>query len=264
MNGHADISKILDAWPYDPEKNVRVVRLAEGRRVLQVRLPLGIEQYELDGRPDGRRPHGRESVLDYQLSRLRKAGSAGREHTFQLSPAECADLFEEGVLYYYRYLHLFQIEDWRRTIRDTERNIRLFDFVKRYAAEEDDRNYLEQWRPYITRMHAVASAMIELKKRRHDEALRIVNDAIARIEHQPEVDEPAFLYEQERSLAALREVAAHIQQTRPVPEVVQLERELHRAVEAEEFERAAKLRDRIRVLKGRKTLSSHEPADGPA
>jgi len=49
---------------------VCVARGVDGRPIMQVRTPLGIEQYELDGRPDGRHPHDMESVLDFQHARL--------------------------------------------------------------------------------------------------------------------------------------------------------------------------------------------------
>ena len=51
-----DLSQLLHDWPYDPEHTMRIVTAGDGRSVLQVRLPLGIEQYELEGRPDGHEP----------------------------------------------------------------------------------------------------------------------------------------------------------------------------------------------------------------
>ena len=56
MNNSPDLRQILKAWPYDPEHDARIVRGDDGRELLQVRTPLGIEQYEMDGRPDGLRP----------------------------------------------------------------------------------------------------------------------------------------------------------------------------------------------------------------
>ena len=79
MNGSVDLRSLLDAWPHDPDENVRIIRGHDGREIMQVRLPLGMEQYELDGRPDGRRPHGMVSALDYQLRRLALAQAKGRE-----------------------------------------------------------------------------------------------------------------------------------------------------------------------------------------
>ena len=124
MNESPDLRKILKAWPYDPEHDARIVRGDDDRELLQVRTPLGLEQYELDDRPDGLRPHGMESALDYQTHRLNQAKFSGREADFELSPQECSELFHEGTLYYFRYVRLFQLKDWARTIRDTARNLR--------------------------------------------------------------------------------------------------------------------------------------------
>jgi len=166
-----------------------------------------------------------------------------------LSPSDCAELFSEGTLYYLRYVRLFQLRDWTRTIRDTARNLRVFDFVNRYARRQEDQQFLERWRPYILRINACATAMQELDKGSYAKALRLVNEVIARIESLDGLEDETFQFERERSLQALRELAAQIQQNRPLSEVEQLERQLQRAIERQEFESAARLRDRIRALK---------------
>jgi len=239
-----DLRALLEAWAYDPDDCVRVVTLADGREVMQVRLPLGIEQYEIDGRPDGQRPHDAESALDYHIERSKKAGEAA----FELSPDDCVELFNEGVLYYYRYLHLFQINDWRRTVRDTTRNLLLFDFVYRHATRDEDKHYLEQWRPYVLRINAVAAAMLELADDCHERALLIVRSATEKIEALPESDEDTFKFERQRSLEALHDLAAQIEKNTPQTELQKLETQLTEAVTAEHYEHAARLRDQIRRL----------------
>src|ERR1044071_7947705 len=106
MSEAIDLKQILASWPYDPENDSRVVRVSKGREVLQVRTPLGLEQYELDGRPDGVRPHLRESVLEFHLARFEQAKISGQEEDFDLSPSDCAELFNEGTLYHLRYVRL--------------------------------------------------------------------------------------------------------------------------------------------------------------
>jgi hypothetical protein len=244
-----DLKALLESWPYDPDDCVRVVTLADGRNVMQVRLPLGVEQYELDGRPDGRRPHKAESVLDHLQAQLDKARAAGNESAFRLNPDECVELFNEGVLYYYRYLHLFQMKDWPRTVRDTGRNLRLFDFIRRYAMRDEDKLYLEQWRPYVLRISAIAAAMIQLDENNHPQALAIINNATQHIESLPDIDEETFKHERHRSIEALHELADQVEKTQPLTELQKLERQLNNAVTAEHYERAAKLRDRIRTMR---------------
>src|SRR5437660_5743026 len=174
MSEAVDLREVLKAWPYDPENDSRVTRGADGRQVLQVRTPLGVEQMEMDGRPDGARPHGMESALEFQLMRLATAQAAGQESDFELGPQACAELFNEGTLYYLRYVRLFQLRDWPRTIRDTTRNLRAFDLVHEHAEREEDRLFLEKWRPYIFRANATAGAMQQLEKNDHHAAQRII------------------------------------------------------------------------------------------
>lgn len=240
---------LLQSWPYDAENTLRIVRGGDGREVLQVRLPLGVEQLEMEGRPDGLRPHGKESALDYQLERLTQAKAKGKLSTFELSGEDCAELFNEGTLYYFRYLHCFQLKRWPCSVRDTARNLKLFDLVKRYAAREEDQEYLEKWRPYLVRMNAVARAMIELEDHDYPGAIAIVTEAAKTIEALPELDEETFKFERKRSLLALQELAVQIEKTRPLSEIERLEKELKKAIAKQEFERAAALRDRLRALR---------------
>jgi hypothetical protein len=248
MDTKVDLREVLNSWPYDPDNDVRRVTV-NGRDVLQVRLPLGVEQYELQGRPDGERPYGKESVLEHHLERLAEAETAGKESEFVLNSDDCAELFNEGTLYYYRYLHLFQIKDWKGTLRDTTRNVQLFDLVHRYAEDEEDQSYLEQWRPYLLRMNAVAAAMVKLEQGEYDPALKIVQGAVTAIEAIEDLDDETFQFERERSLAALKDMATQIEESRPVSELENLERQLRQAIENQHFERAADLRDRIRALR---------------
>src|SRR3954469_1446271 len=182
MGDAIDLRKYLESWPFDAENDSRVIRISEKREVLQVRTPLGLEQYELDGRPDGARPHKMESELEYQLQQLEAAKTAGKVDEFELSPQDCAELFNEGTLYYFRYIRLFQIKDWDRTIRDTTRNLRVFDLVNKYARREDDQLFLEKWRPYILRVNACAAAMQALDRKQHVDALTVVKTALEKVE----------------------------------------------------------------------------------
>jgi hypothetical protein len=144
---------------------------------------------------------------------------------------------------------VFQLERWAETVRDTARNLRLFDFVHHHAAREEDQDYLEKWRPYLLRMNAAAAAMLALQKGDAVQALKTIETAVDRIAALPEMDEETFTFERRRSLTALRELQKHIERTRPVSPLERLERQLQTAIQRQEFERAAELRDRIRALR---------------
>lgn len=242
---------MLRDWPYDPEKTVRVIPGDDGREVMQVRTPVGIEQFELEGRPDGQRPHDQESAFDFFLAQLEKALAAGTASAYHLSHSECVELFEEGVLYYFRYLHLFQLEDWTRTVRDTRRNLRVFDFVRQYAHRKEDRHHLEQWRPYILRINGISRAMLEVEEHAHERALQILHETIEKIEALDVIDNQNFHAERDRSLQSLRDTIAQIEKNKPLTKLEQLEKQLREAVDTQAFERAAELRDQIREVRTR-------------
>ncbi len=247
---------MLGEWPYDPEHNVRIVTAEDGRAVMQVRLPLGIEQYELDGRPDGARPLGRESVVQAFEERLSLyVEEHGSDEGFTINHDDAVMLQQEGVLFYYRYLLLFQSNDFERTARDTEHNLRLCRLLERYCPDEDDRNAVLQFKPYIVRMNAMARAMTAMKQGMSGVARQILEGGIAEIDGLDDIDSPAFRFEKVRSTNYLRSTLSRIADGELGDEggggndrVTALEDELRRAVEEENYERAAVLRDRIREL----------------
>jgi hypothetical protein len=244
----SDITDIMREWEFDSDNQIRIIQAEDGRQVLQVRQPMGIEQYELDGRPDGKKPFGRESALDEFESRLETwRASHGSEDGFALSHEDFAALQGEGVLYYFRYLVLFQIGDFARTARDTDHNLSLFTLVEKFIDSDDDRRELLQYKPYVLRMNAIARAMISLHKEMKSTAEEILSAAISAIEDMHDIDTPAFQFERVRSLNYLKATLKQIHEKKPSP-ADSLKAELQSAIEDEDYERAASLRDRIREI----------------
>ncbi len=67
-------------------------------------------------------------------------------------------LLREGVQYYHRYISFWHLERFELCARDTTRNLRLFAFVRDHARHTKDKLQFDQWRPYVTMMHARAVA----------------------------------------------------------------------------------------------------------
>jgi hypothetical protein len=244
-----DITDILESWEFDPDHQVRIIQATDGREVLQIRQPLGIEQYELDGRPDGKTYEGKECYLDTLQEKLQDYINAnGIDEGFQVSHEQFQLLQNEGIIYYYRYLVLFQIGDFERTARDTEHNLQICDLLDKYAENEDDKKEILQYRPYILRMFAIAKAMISLHQQLKAAAKEILESAIEDIENMPNIDTPAFQFERIRSLKYLRSTLKQVLEQKVSPQD-QLKIELDAAVEEENYELAAELRDKIRTLK---------------
>lgn len=242
-----DITHLLEEWPYDSENNARIITADDGRSVLQVRQPLGIEQYELEGRPDGLSPDGFDTLaelVDHELAEYQTAH--GTDAGFEIDEDEATELQNEAVLYYYRYLLLFQLNDFERVIRDTTHNLHICDLLEKYAEDEDAEQVL-QFKPYIVRMNSVSRAMARVQHHENGEAREILEQAIDTIQEMRAVDTPAFEFERVRSVNYLRSALEQIEETEDDP-VARLRKELDAAVQQEDYERAARLRDHIREL----------------
>jgi len=258
-----DNGQILENWPFDPENSIRKVIDPSGVEKIQVRVDQGafqgVLQMNLDGRPDGRHPHDKDFAFDYyEENRLNLLEKEGSLDGFQLSQEECQELFDESRRLYERYVFLLQIQDYDRVIRDTEQNMELFRFVNTYGEREEDQNNLEKWWPYIIRIHGVARVMIATQTDDFESASKIIDEARERIKALNQVDAEEFRIEKRRSVQALDDLEQELLSKRPLTLVDRLRKELGDAIDKEAFERAAKLRDRIRELE---ELSVNEPDD---
>ena len=175
-----DLNNLLDGWPHEPgQVKARKIVGRDGREKIQLRIDLGLIQMELHGRPDGHRPNGFESLLQYHQAR---AGSNSDGGSYSLSEADVIALQQEGVQYYHRYLSLFQLRDFHNVVRDTERNLEMFDFVGEHCSDEDSKWTLEQFRPYVTMMNTRAMASLELQEGNTLGAVKIIEAGKEKIE----------------------------------------------------------------------------------
>ena len=240
-----DITELLKEWGYDEEDSVRRLRAEDGREILQVRLPLGVEQYEINGRPDGYRPKQQESWLHFYRKRADHFA-----HEFVLDERALERLAQEGLLYYYRYLRFFQMKEYRLCERDTRRNLRLLEFVSSHSGPEEAEG-LEQYRPYILRMNVMARALGKIQYENDIEAATdILEDGMEEVKSLPEIeDNQVFEFEKVRSLQSLADLHSQLTEHLPKPRHVELEKLLEEAVEKEDYERAATLRDELRRIR---------------
>src|SRR5438067_5441277 len=115
-----DLNDLLRDWPHEPGQiKVRKILGADGKEKLQLRIDLGLIQMETQGRPDGQRPHGYESLLAYHRAQARE--KEDNNETYVLSQEDCSEMQQEGIQYYHRYISLFQINDYAGVVRDTQR-----------------------------------------------------------------------------------------------------------------------------------------------
>lgn len=249
-----DLTGMLDEWEFDRKRSIRIIAATDGRSLMQVRLPLGIEQYEMEGRPDRRRPYGYETVLASVEDGLKRhVVDTGSDQGFEINTDTAEELHEEGILFYNRYLLLFQIRYFDMVVRDTEHNIHLCDLLERYCPDEDSRNAVLQFRPYILRMNAAARALAIHEGLRDGDPEEVIETTISTIEDLEEIPSPAFQLERVRSVSYLRSLLRNLDEdddsagsgASDDPQA-ELRTELQKAIEHEDYERAARLRDQLR------------------
>lgn len=240
-----DLRTILEGWEYEPGRiSVRKIIGRDGREKIQTRIDLGVLQLECSGRPDGRRPHGCESLLDYHEQRLRQHVEAcGSDEDFVLSPEDCRDLRHEAYLYYQRYLSAFVLEEYEVVERDTARNLRVADLCARYAAREDDREALRPQRAYVLMMHTRARALLALEQDQPEAALRIADEGLASLRRLAAGAGAAAACR--REIDTLRGLRREIMGQLPEDAPARLRAELEQALAMEDYEAAARLRDRL-------------------
>jgi len=241
-----DLNNLLEGWPHEPGQiRVRKVMGNDGKEKLQLRIDLGLIQMELTGRPDGLRPHGRESLLQWHSERAIEAEAKGA--AFHLSTEECGELQQEGIQYYHRYISLFQLGDYPAVIRDTQRNLDLLSFTSRYAPQEEMVWSFEQFRPYVMMMNTRARASIELERHDYGAAITLIEEGRDRIRETLEArpDAPA----QSPEVDFLNQWLEELHSKRPLSKLEALEREMDKAIATEAYERAAELRDKIRAVR---------------
>src|SRR6266478_5017174 len=243
-----DLNTILKDWPHETGTiKVRKVAGLDGREKLQLRIDLGVLQMELTGRPDGVRPNNCESLLAYH--QLKAAHALAQGDTYELNAEQVSELQQEGIQYYHRYLSLFQINDYAGVVRDTQRNLDLFDFVLAHTNREELAWGLQQFRPYVLMMNTRARASILLGQVKFAEAMSEIQrgrDAIADFFQRSNFPE---LASKSSEINFLDEWLEEVRAKRPLSKLEIMQREMESAITKEMYERAAQLRDAIKLLK---------------
>lgn len=256
-----DITHILEHWDYQPgQVIVRRFKGKDGVEKLQLRVDLGLLQMNVDGRPDGKRPLGNESLFQHHLIQLDKYAKShgGLTEGFKLKAEECGKLQQEAIQYHHRYICLYELQDYASVIRDTERNLRVFDFVEQYAENSDLSWSLQQFRPQLLLMHTRARGAQAVEAKRFDEAIVAIETGLesmrAFYRHHARQD----LQDQSNEIVALEAWLQEIQgehdfkTNTPMSEREKLELALEEAVQREDYEQAAIVRDALRNLKSSK------------
>jgi hypothetical protein len=173
-----DLRSCLASWPYDAEKNVRMGRGIDGREIILVRQPMGLEQYEVDGCPDGWRQDGRGKAFALPPDRVGAAKRIPSAMATKMTADDCGKLFQEASAYYCRLIVLLRLKQWIRAERDTTQILHLLQCAKQHAHHAEDRAQLDSWYPHLTRLRVAAEAMILLEKGQYRAAFQVARNTI--------------------------------------------------------------------------------------
>ncbi len=242
-----DIADALRGWAFEPgQVNVRLIRGNDGKPKLQLRLDLGLLQMELEGRPDGRRPHRAVSELDFQQRKLGKhKAQYGSDSGFKLAARDCQALREESAMFYHRYLSMFVLEQFDAVVRDTQHNLDVLDLCSRYGRNDYDRMCLEQYRPYIIMMNTRAKACDALRQGYVRTAIAYLRGGIKQIAHLMPKEHRRKMLRGSHEAQILLDMLNQIRSQLPPDPRVMLKKRLTEALTAERYEEAAKVAGRV-------------------
>jgi hypothetical protein len=257
------IDDILRTWKHDPHSpNVRVVKGADGRDVLQMRIDMGVLQLETHGRPDGERPHGAESWRQHLEQEAADYGEG-----FVMNEEQCAEVDREFVQFYHRRICWLALHDFRRAVEDADHTLRLMDFCREHSPDEQWTLSHEQYRPFVLFHRTQAAALAELEKadidalasaegrngdraaseeargRCAEAAVHEINEGLGRIKDLFEEFEAEEHFDDDELVNQLIDLREKLRDRFQVGRT--LHEQLSDAIQAEEYERAAVLRDKL-------------------
>jgi len=257
-----DLSIILKDWPFDENdncNNVRKIVGADGRRKLQLRLRNGLIQWEVEGRPDGIRPHGFPSVLDYCRALIKGqdplAATAGGG-TVVISSSLLHDLRDEMHCFLKRGRALLRAGDYAGAAGDAQHGLEILAFLQRFGGGTIRARVCERFRPRLVLERARAEALLQLQQLQPQQAIQTLTEGIIAIEddyRRQGMEEKMRSGRQRKMLIDFRRSLRERYRI-PLTDVELLQtllREQEVAIEEENYEMAAHLRDKIALLKAR-------------
>ena len=243
-NEHHDIDFVLSQWPFKPGViAARLIRAGDGRELVQMRIEMGLLQMETTGRPDGEHPGGVDNSLDWLRELARVQGEA-----FVMNEEQCMEIDREFVQFYHRRICYLALRQFVRAIADAEYTLQLMDFVAMYSPNPQWALSHEQYRPFVLFHRIQAAAMLAVEQHNAAVAIETINHGLTEMR---EVFTKFGAEEQFDGDELVGQLAVMKESLREEFRVGKtLAEQLADAVAAEEYERAARLRDEIAKQRG--------------
>jgi hypothetical protein len=238
------LDELLENWPFDPESLcVRLLRGADGRDIIQLRVDLGILQLETTGRPDGMRPEGYPTLLDWLCKQ------EAEEPDFELDEATCIEIDREFVQFYHRRVAWLRLQRFHLAVRDADHTLALMDFCRDHSPCEEWTLQHEQHRAFVIFHRSQAAALQAIEEQLPEEAIVAINEGLALIEDNFEDMGWEDQYESDELVERLCDLRESLRNDFAIEK--SLKDQLAEAVESEQYELAAQLRDEMAKQRGK-------------
>ena len=240
MADFRNISDILQDWDYDSQSiRARIVAGQDGEAdVLQMRVEMGLIQMAVDGRPDGIRPEGFATYLDYLLQ---EEISQGNE--WDLNDEQCMEVDREFMQFYQRRISWLSIKEYQQVVRDADHTLALMDFCKRHSPDDGWTIVHEQYRPFVLFHRTQAAAYHQLNESTPQAAIECINDGLNTIRSIFESHDLEEHFDEDELVSQLRDIRESLRDEYSVGKT--LHEQLADAIASEQYERAAEIRDQL-------------------
>jgi len=227
-----DLTVFLRDFPFEPgQVNARIVRGADGRELVQIRVELGVLQMEVRGRPDGA-----QSVLEA----LRGARGV-------LNAAEAAALRLELVQFQQRAVAFLAVGRPQQALADADSLLAGMELVVQRGLPLE-RDWAESARFSVLVLRTRCAVAVENAAGSPRAAARAIEAGLSALEAAAERVGIADGFDTLGDVIALRALRDSLVPQLPPAQRAELEARLRAAVLAENYELAAILRDELRML----------------
>ncbi len=236
---HQDIDFIFRQWPYQVGViSARLIRAHDGRELLQMRIEMGVLQMETTGRPDGERPQGKQTYLEWLQEQAAAEGPA-----LVLSDEQRFEIDREFLQFYQRRICCLALREFPRAVADADHTLAMMDFVAAHCPESPWTISHERYRALVHFHRAQAAAMTALERSTPQAAVEEINAGLAKLREVLPRLEDTEQVEDDELITQLVELKESLRKEYLVGPT--LTEQLSEAVAAEVYERAARLRDEI-------------------